>query len=172
MSLKLTDLLEGWYDPPEYDEPTGDSFVDSDYNDVNITFDFIGRDKQTGLFVTKHKETGKMYVSHTDNIDFDMYTADTYSVEDHDEDGRYSYEEIDKDNAELTVDSMVLYCSVAYEEDDMGKDFDEWESGIAIIEVGNIILRGFYLHDQPIYKSLIKIIEDYSRKERKLKDGK
>lgn len=165
--MKLLDLLEGWNDPPEYDDPSGESFVDEDYNDEKLLFNYDGHDKESGLFVVRHVESGKRYVGHTDYIDYDMYQADTYTEWDRDEDGSYSYEVVDKDNASLTPDSMRLQATIAFNEGDMGVDFDEWETGIAIIEFGNVFLRGLYLNDKKTYESLINLIRKINLSEKK-----
>lgn len=166
--MKLLDLLEGWYDPPEYDEPSGESFVDEDYNDEPLLFNYEGHDKESGIFLVRHVETNKLYISHTDLIDHNLYQADTYTEYDEDEDGSYSYERVDKENAELTRDSMRLHATLAYNEGEVGIDFDEWESGIPIIEFGNIILRGFYLYDEDTFNKLNNLIRkiDLEKKKR------
>lgn len=161
------ELLEGWYDPPEYDEPSGDSFVNDDYNDVIITFSYVGYDKNSGIFIVRHKETGKRYISHVDYIDYDMYVADVYEVYDRDEDGGYYYDEIDKDNASLSQSSMVLFATISYNEGSIGQNFDDWESGSSIVELDKSTLRSFYLNDKKIYNDLIKFIREITLKERK-----
>ena len=164
--MKLLDILEGWYDPPEYDEPSGDSFVDDDYNYEELLFNYLGHDKESGLFIVQHIGNGKKYVGHTDSIDYDMYQADTYTEYDQDEDGHYSYERVDKENAELTTDSMRLLATIAFNEGEVGLDFDQWETGYAITELSNVILRGFFLNDKETYRSLIKLINDIDLKRR------
>lgn len=165
--MKLLDLLEGWYDPPEYDDPSGESFVDEDYNDEPFLFNYEGHDKNSGLFVVRHIETGKRYMGHTDYIDSGMYQADTYTEWDQDEDGSYSYEVVDVDNASLTPDSIRLFATVAYNEGDMGIDFDEFETGIAIIEISVILLRGLYENDKKTFSDLTNLLKTISQKKTK-----
>jgi hypothetical protein len=165
--MKLLDLLEGWNDPPEYVDRSGVSFLDPDYNDVKITFDYIGYDKNSGIFIVKHNETGKRYISHTDYIDSSMYEADIYEVYDRDEDGGYYYDEIDEDNARLTESSMVLFATVSYNDGLIGQNFDDWESGSSLVELDKNTLRSFYVNDKKAYNNLIKFIQEITLKEKR-----
>jgi len=167
MSLKFLDILREWNDPADYPDPSGESFVDPEYNDVDIEFSLVKYDSNTGLFITQHIETKKYYLSHTDGVDGDLYQADTYSYSDYDEDGAYTYDEIDKDNAEMTVDSLLMHATIAHQEDDIGIDFDEWESGRGICLVDNILLRGLYLNDRETFDNVNQMLKDYNREKRK-----
>lgn len=160
------ELLEDWDDPPEYRQPLGDSFLDAEYNDVKISFDYVGYDKNSGIFIVRHKETGKRYISHADYIDPSMYVADVYEIYDKDEDGGYYYEEIDEDNAILTTSSLVLFATISYDDKSIGQNFDDWESGVSLIELGKIILRDLYVNDKKTYNFLIKLIQEITLKEK------
>ena len=165
--MKLVELLEGWNDPPEYNDRSGVSFLNPDYNDVTIAFDYVGHDKDSGIFIVKHKETGKRYISHTDYIDSSMYEADVYEVYDRDEDGGYYYDEIDEDNAMLTDSSMVLFATVSYNNEPIGQNFDDWESGSSLVELDKNTLRSFYVNDKKAYNNLIKFIQEITLKEKR-----
>lgn len=161
--MKLYDLFEGYYDPPEYPDSSGMGFYDSELDDVEDQFDLILWDKKTGLFIVKNKITDKRYLSHTDMVDIDYHMADTYPEEDEDEDGRYIYHRLDKDNAEMVEESLTMFATIAMEEGDVGKDYDEWESGISLIEYGRIIIRGLYINEKDVFKSLMDIIKQSKR---------
>jgi len=156
--MKFSDLFEGYYDPPEYPDSTGEGFYDSELDDVEDRFELLLWDKKTGLFIVRDKQTQDKYLSHTDMVDNDYYMAEKYPEEDEDEDGRYSYDVLDKDNAEMVEGSLTMYATIAMEEGDVGKDYDEWESGIGLIEYGPIIIRGLYINEKPLFKSLMDII--------------
>lgn len=162
--MKLMELLEGWYDPPEYPDSSGESYYDSDLNDEKDLFKLILWDKETDLFIVQHETTNKKYIGHTDGIDRKFYMADTYTETDYDEDGRYSYETIDEDNLELVEGSITMYSTVAHQNEDVGVDYDEFESGIALIEFSSIILRGFYLNDKPTFDRLTNSIRKQNEK--------
>lgn len=158
--MKLSNLFEGYYDPPEYPDSSGMGFYDDELDEVEDQFNLVLWDRKSGLFVTEHKNTKKKYLSHTDAVDIEYYMADMYPEEDEDEDGRYTYHRLDKDNAEMVEESLTMYATIAYEEEDIGKDFDEWETGIALIEVGNILLRGLYINERETYNTLLNLIKE------------
>lgn len=166
--MRLYNLTEDYNDPPEYPESTGEGFYDSELDDVKDNFQLLLWDKNTGLFIVQHRIKKTKFIAHTDMIDNDYYMADKYPEEDEDEDGRYSYDVIDKDNAEMVEGSLTMYSTIAFEEGDVGKDFDEWESGIGLIEYGRIIIRGLYINDKPLFKSLMDIIKQSNTKKFKL----
>mgnify|MGYP001153030332 CR=1 FL=1 len=159
--MKKYNLFEYWSDEPDYPESEGLSFVDDELNDVEDLFGLIGHNTMSGLFVVYHLESGKKYISHTDMVEKEYFQADSYSQTDRDEDGSYSYRELDMDNAEMTEESLTMFATISYEEDDRGIDFDQWESGVALIEVTNIILKESYINDKSLYKDIINIIRNY-----------
>ena len=164
MGLKLTDIVEGWYDPPEYPDASGESFVDEELNDVEDLFVFIGQHKESGHFIVQHKETKKFYLGHTDSIDIEYYQADTYEEYDEDEDGSYTYERVDKDNAVMTQESLTMFSTICYNEEDIAIDFDEWETGIGLGLIDKILLRGFYMYDKENYMVIVSLIKKHNEK--------
>ena len=162
--MKFSDLFEGYYDPPEYPDSTGEGFYDSELDDVEDRFELLLWDKKTGLFIVRNKQTQDKYLSHTDMVDIDYYMADKYPEEDEDEDGRYSYDTLDKDNAEMVEGSLTMFATISMEEGDVGKDYDEYESGVALIEYGKIIIRGLYINEKSVFNSLMDIIKQSNKK--------
>jgi hypothetical protein len=166
--MKLYDLFEGYYDPPEYPDSSGMGFYDDELDDVEDQFDLLLWDKKTGLFIVRNKQTKIKYLSHTDMVDIDYYMADMYPEEDEDEDGRYTYNRLDKDNAEMVEESLTMFATIAMEEGDVGKDYDEWETGVSLIEYGRIIIRGLYINEKDVFNSLMDIIKQSKRTNFKL----
>ena len=166
--MKLYDLFEGYYDPPEYPDSSGMGFYDDELDDVEDQFDLLLWDKKTGLFIVRNKQTKIKYLSHTDMVDIDYYMADMYPEEYEDEDGRYTYNRLDKDNAEMVEESLTMFATIAMEEGDVGKDYDEWETGVSLIEYGRIIIRGLYINEKDVFNSLMDIIKQSKRTNFKL----
>lgn len=166
--MKLYNLFEGYYDPPEYPDSSGMGFYDDELDDVEDQFDLLLWDKKTGLFIVRNKQTKIKYLSHTDMVDIDYHMADMYPEEDEDEDGRYTYNRLDKDNAEMVEESLTMFATISMEEGDVGKDYDEWETGVSLIEYGRIIIRGLYINEKDVFNSLMDIIKQSKRTNFKL----
>jgi hypothetical protein len=166
--MKLYNLFEGYYDPPEYPDSSGMGFYDDELDDVEDQFDLLLWDKKTGLFIVRNKQTKIKYLSHTDMVDIDYHMADMYPEEDEDEDGRYTYNRLDKDNAEMVEESLTMFATIAMEEGDVGKDYDERETGVSLIEYGRIIIRGLYINEKDVFNSLMDIIKQSKRTNFKL----
>jgi len=140
--MKLLDIVEGWYDAPEYDDPSDVNFYDPDLSDVKIQFTFIGYDKynnktKTGsdIVLVMNKDTRKGYMFHIDNVGDEYYIGDYYSEHDEDEDGGYSYDSIDKDSLRLEDESFTMYATVSYMDGDIAQTVDEYESGSSMLAI-------------------------------------
>jgi hypothetical protein len=154
--MKLLDLVLEYYDsPPDYPDPDGWGYYNEEYDDVENEFNLVFLDSQTGIFVTEHKTSKKKYLSHTDAVEDEFYTSDKYFESDYDEDGPYTYERFDKDNMVLSNESLTMYATISYTNEDIGIDFDQWESGVALIELGNIFLRDAFLHDKHLFRNIL-----------------
>jgi hypothetical protein len=61
-----------------------------------------------------------------------------------------------------------MFATIAMEEGDVGKDYDEWETGVSLIEYGRIIIRGLYINEKDVFNSLMDIIKQSKRTNFKL----
>lgn len=117
--MKLLDIVEGWYDAPDYDEEEY-GFRDSDLDKVKIHFKNIAIYDVYALL--KDLETNIHYILYFDDIDA-AYQQGYYTTEkDSDEDGYYSYLEFNEDSAETTDESIELFAqdqvkNIGYTED-------------------------------------------------------
>ena len=55
----------------------------------------------------------------------------------------------------LSNESLTMYATISYTNEDIGIDFDQWESGVALIELGNIFLRDAFLHDKHLFRNIL-----------------
>ena len=60
--------------------------------------------------------------------------------------------------------SLTMFATISMEEGDVGKDYDEYESGVALIEYGKIIIRGLYINEKSVFNSLMDIIKQSNKK--------
>lgn len=151
--MKLLDLIEyDYYGPPDSPEPEREGFRDSDLDDVDNIFDFIGRDKSYGWTVLQLKGSTEYYLCIDDEIEDDFYYGEYYS------------EYYDQDYDELVPLSYEVYCSVRYQEGEISKDFDSYEDGKGPLLLSNNSLREFYIYDRESYNKIIKILKDHKSK--------
>ena len=103
--MKLYDLVEGYYDPPEYPD-THDGFVNSELDDVTDLFNLVGydpyrvrkgREPGYGCAIVEHKETKEKYVLHEDDIEEDLGVILAARVKGRSEDDEEDPEEEEED---------------------------------------------------------------------------
>ena len=157
--MKLLDLVEGYYDPPEYPD-SDERFVEDSLNDVTPIFKLVGWDKRYGTVVVSHIELGSKYVFHEDSIPGEFMIDSYYEVEDADEDGRYSYWEA-SGNPEMIEPSLVVYATVQFNEEMITKDASEflndWDKLLLLTpQTMQVLSRD----DNDLFKTIIKIISD------------
>lgn len=162
--MKLFDLVEGYYDPPEYGE-THEGFVDSDLDDVKDLFNLVGYDPYKvsrgvepgyGCAIVEHKETKEKFVLHEDDIDTDYYIDDFEEMSDRDEDGYYSYRE-SQENSRIEPESYTIYSTVCYMEGRIANTFDEYTDGEMILKLTPKVYGQLQNDDIDFYRSVIKI---------------
>ena len=163
--MKLTDMIEGWNDPPEYDDPSSVNFSDSDLDSVKDQFTLLGYDKYnyktksgSDIVVVMNKDTRKGYMFHSDNVGDEYYVGDYYVEYDEDEDGRYSYETIDEDSLRLEDESFTVFATVSYEANDVAQTIDEYESGAALLAINKKSLADINMNYPEWYPIIINLI--------------
>jgi hypothetical protein len=163
--MKLLELLEGWYDPPEYNEPSREGFRDESLDDVKPTMTFLGHDKYnykdksgSDIVVLMDNNTQKGYVFHSDFVPDEYYMSDYYSESDQDEDGYYSYDEFDDDNATLTEHSYEVFGTVMLQQNMVAKTLSEYEDGEKILELNRNSLSDLSTYEKSTHDAIINII--------------
>jgi hypothetical protein len=167
--MKLYDLVEGYYDPPEYPD-THDGFVNSELDDVTELFNLVGydpyrvrkgREPGYGCAIVEHKETKEKYVLHEDDIEEDYFVDDFEERSDQDEDGHYSYRE-SQDNSRIEVESYTMYSTICYMESRIANTFEEYTEGEKILKLTPKVYGQLQNDDVDFYRSVIKIFTNKS----------
>ena len=163
--MKLYDIVEGWYDPPEYDEPSRDGFRDEDLDNVKPITKFVGHDpynyrEKTGsdTVVVMDPNTQKGYAFHSDMVPEEYYQSDYYSESDEDEDVSYTYERFDEDNATLTHLSYEVFSTIMIQEGNIAKTYEEYEDGEKILVLNRKTLSDLSKYDKSTYSAIMNII--------------
>lgn len=163
--MKLLDLLEGWNDPPEYNEPSRSGFRDDSLDGVKPTMKFIAYDKYdykskegSDYILVMDPNTNKGYVFHKDMVPDEYYQSDYYSEYDQDEDGYYSYDEFDDENAELTSDSYEVFATIMFKEGNITDSFDEYENGDKILLLNRKSLKELSEYDKDGHRAIMNMI--------------
>lgn len=169
--MKLLDLLEGYYDEPDYGDSV-DRFIDEDLEDVKPIFTFVAWDQYgrtnkdaSGIVVVRHNESKINYILHQDQVEDEFYIDSFYAVRDEDEDGPYTSWESSGDHR-LEPSSFEVYATVMFENDEVGKNFTDFEDGF-IIPFNYKTYKDIYNNDTELYNSVVKIISDQHRIQRR-----
>jgi hypothetical protein len=158
--MKLLDIIEGWYDPPEYPDPDRSGFMDSSLDDIKPHFTFLGYDPWKGgnkggtdIVVLMDKNTNKGYILHPDNISDDFYESDFYGYQDWD--GDTSYENSDP---ELTTNSYLTWATVCLQDDNVAKSLEEYEDGKGMMVLNRETMGQIKQFEPEWYKVIVDII--------------